>query len=47
LDNIVTPESWLEVTQDHRNWYRSKIWYGFLVSYSPSVTGCAVAPALC
>jgi len=35
LNNIMTLKSGLEVTQDHSNWYHSKIGYGFqLAVYS-------------
>jgi len=29
LNNIVTLKSELEVTQDHWNWYHSKVWARF------------------
>jgi len=29
LNNIVTLKSWLEVTQDHSNWYNLKAWMRF------------------
>ena len=34
LNNIVTLKSWLDVTQDHSNWYHSKAWVRFPIRLS-------------